>query len=79
MTNMTVDEIREYNAQRWPLHTQIQHDTNIAAQDLHGAAARLRRLMERIIREDGPIAQLVTLDRMAKELDELRADLERMK
>lgn len=40
------------NADKWPIDNQIQHDTNVAAQDLETASARLSRLLDRMEAED---------------------------
>lgn len=35
-------------SERWPIDVQVQHDTNVAAQDVEMAASRLRKLLTRM-------------------------------
>jgi hypothetical protein len=72
--------MREAHAERWPIATQVQHDTNVAAQDIEAAKSRLERLILRHEREDGTNRDRIdALKALSAQADELIAALYRAK
>lgn len=65
----------ERNTMRWPVNTQVQHDTNVAAQDIQTAVARLRRLAKRMEREECDAARVAAVTDLANRADLLVGNL----
>lgn len=61
--------------ERWPIGNQVQHDTNLAAQDVEQAAARLRRLTHRMHREHVEDARAAAVLALLHRMQALVTDL----
>ena len=70
---------RQLHTDRWPIGNQIQHDTNVAAQDLDIVISRLSRLADRVGKEEPNLVRDSRLAAMVDDLATIRNELQEMK